>query len=140
MLWGTVVSLATVSALIYVPDLPMEVFRLLLFLFGFGGAAMAISYAAGREHNADGATGAALGLINMAAVLGGAIFQPLVGLILDWLWAVSDGQMAGGVRIYTLGMYRQALTALPIVCVLGIVACLFVRETYCRPVGTSSSA
>lgn len=140
MLWGTALGFVTVSALIYIPGLPIEVFRLLLFLFGFGGAAMAISYAAGREHNADGATGAALGLINMAAVLGGAIFQPLVGLILDWLWALEDGQTAEGVRVYTLAMYRQALTTLPVVCVLGIFACLLVRETYCRPVGTAETA
>lgn len=140
MLWGTVLSLATICALLYIPDLPKELFRILLFLFGFGGAAMAVSYAAGREHNADGATGAALGLINMMAVLGGAIFQPLVGLILDWLWALTDGQIVGGVRVYTPEMYRQALLTLPAVCVAGILACLFVRETYCRPIGEAAPA
>lgn len=135
MLWGSALSLAAILAILYVPDLPKEVFRILLFLFGFGGAAMAVSYAAGREHNSDGATGAALGLINMMAVLGGAIFQPLIGVILDRLWANGDAKIVGGLRIYTPEMYVQALSILPAICLAGIVACLFIRETYCRPMG-----
>jgi MFS family permease len=140
MLWGTALSLVSICAILYVPDLPKEAFRVLLFLFGFGGAAMAVSYAAVREHNADGATGAALGLVNMMAVLGGAIFQPLVGLVLDWLWAAGDGRVVDGLRVYDADMYTQALTTLPAICAVGIFACCFVRETYCRPIGEAAPA
>lgn len=140
ILWGTALSLVSVSILLYVPDLPKEAFRALLFAFGFGAAAMAVTYAAVREHNADGATGAALGLVNMMAVLGGAIFQPLVGFILDLLWAAESGKIVDGVRVYTPEMYREALLVLPGIALAGIIGCLFIRETYCRPVAQTAAA
>ena len=130
MLAGGLTGLASVSAAIYLPGLPLAAYSVLLFFVGVGGACMAVSYAAAREHNAGGGTGAALGFVNMMAVAGGAVFQPLLGWLLDLQW---DGTLAAGARIYSLEAYRTAFLVLPGLLVLGIVMALRVRETWCRP-------
>jgi MFS family permease len=130
MLAGACAGLAAMLAALYVPALPLAVYSVLLFFVGFGGAAMSLSYAVAREHNAGGGTGAALGFVNMCSVLGGAVFQPLIGWLLDLAW---DGTLAGGARVYALDAYRTAFVVLPGVFV-GALICLWrIRETRCRP-------
>jgi MFS family permease len=135
MLAGAVTGLGSVSAAIYLPGLPLAAYSVLLFFVGFGGACMSVSYAATREHNAGGGTGAALGFVNMVSVLGGAIFQPLVGWLLDLQW---DGRLAAGARIYGVEAYRLAFLLLPALYAAGFLCALRVRETFCRPYGTAA--
>ncbi len=130
MLAGALTSLLAATGAIYIPGLPLAAYGVLLFLMGFGGASMAVSYAATREHNAGGGTGAALGFVNMCAVLGGAVFQPLLGWLLDLQW---DGRLVAGARVYAAEAYRLAFLVLPGLCIVGFIAALRVRETYCRP-------
>lgn len=130
MLSGALIGLAAVAAAIYLPGLPLAAYSVLLFFVGFGGACMAVCYAATREHNARGGTGAALGFVNMMAVMGGAVFQPLVGWLLDLQW---DGTLAAGARVYALEAYRGAFLVLPGLYVVGLVLVTRVRETWCRP-------
>jgi len=134
MLVGAVVGCAATTTALYVPALPLGVYSLVLFFVGFGGGVMAVSYAAAREHNAGGGTGAALGFINMVSVLGGALFQPLIGWLLDFQW---DGKLAGGARVYAAEFYRKAFLVLPAVHVLAFLCALRVRETFCRPFGAA---
>ncbi len=130
MLAGAVTGFASVIAAIYIPGLPLTVYSILLFFVGFGGACMAVSYAAAREHSAGGGTGAALGFVNMCSVLGGAVFQPLLGWLLDLQW---DGTLAAGARAYAVEAYRNAFFVLPAVYAIGFLCALRVRETFCRP-------
>jgi MFS family permease len=122
---------ATMAALLYIPELSFDAFRLLLFANGFGGGAMSVSYALAREHNPQGGSGAALGLVNMLAVASGAVLQPVIGLLLDLRW---DGTTAAGARIYSLEAYADAFVVLPVLYGLAILIALLVRETRCRPV------
>lgn len=122
---------ATMAAVLYTPELSFDGFRLLLFANGFGGGAMSVGYALAREHNPQGGTGAALGLVNMVAVAGGAILQPVIGLLLDLRW---DGTIAAGARLYSLEAYADAFVVLPVLYGLAVPVALFVRETRCRPV------
>ena len=89
-----------------------------------------MSYAAAREHTAGGGTGAALGFVNMVSVLGGAVFQPLIGWLLDLQW---DGRLADGARVYAAEAFRTAFIVLPALYVLAFLSALRVRETWCRP-------
>lgn len=130
MLCGAVTGLVAVTIAIYTPALPLAAFSALLFFVGFGGAAMAIAYAATREHNPGGGTGAALGFVNMISVVGGALFQPLVGWLLDRQW---DGRLVEGARLYALDDYRAAFLVLPGLFIAALAAGAAVRETYCRP-------
>ncbi len=70
----------------------------------------------------------------MAAVAGGALFQPIVGILLDNAW---DGKMVAGARVYSIPAYDSAFLLLPALYVAAILLALMVRETYCRPVASS---
>jgi MFS family permease len=133
MLCGALAGLLSISIAIYLPGIPLTLYSILLFFVGFGGASMAVCYALAREHNAQGGTGAALGFINMVSVLGGALFQPLVGWLLDQQW---DGTLRDGARVYAADAYRTAFFVLPGLFVTGLAALAAVRETYCRPIST----
>ena len=72
-----------------------------------------------------------LGFTNMAVLSTGAVFQPLIGALLDWNWS---GAMAVGARLYALCDFKTALVVFPACSVVALVAAAFTRETYCRPV------
>ncbi len=60
----------------------------------------------------------------------GALFQPLVGVLLDAAWT---GEIAHGARVYDASAYQLAFASLMACCLVGLVCLLAVRETYCRP-------
>lgn len=124
-----VLATGALAGALYLPDLSLDGFRLLLFLQGIGGAGMTLSYALIREHSGRSVTGAALGLVNMAPVAGGAIFQPVVGLLLDAGW---DGTLLEGARVYDLATYEQAFLILPAMTFLALLSALAIGETHCR--------
>src|SRR5262249_49478352 len=129
MLAGALTGCLAAASAIYIPGLPLAAYSVLLFFMGFGGASMAVSYAVAREHNATGGTGAALGFVNMCSVLGGAVFQPLLGWLLDVQW---DGRTVSGARVYAVEAYRTAFIVLPALSIAGFLCALRVRETWCR--------
>ncbi|MBL8661822.1 MAG: MFS transporter [Candidatus Odyssella sp.] len=137
MLAGAFTGVASTAAALYIPGLALSIYSVLLFFVGFGAGAMSVSYAAAREHTAGGGTGAALGFVNMVSVLGGAVFQPLLGWLLDLQW---DGRLADGARVYAAEAYRKAFIVLPVLYALGFVAASRVRETFCRPYAARPAA
>lgn len=56
----------------------------LLFLLGAACAGQALSFALVRDNNADHQRAAAIGFNNMAVVIAGAIFQPVIGKLISW--------------------------------------------------------
>ena len=57
----------------------------------------ALTFGLVRDNNPTHIAGTAMGFNNMAIVLGGAIFQPVVGVILDHEWR---GTLLHGIRVY----------------------------------------
>jgi MFS family permease len=118
------------AAVVYVPGLPLVGLALLSGLIGFFGSAQIVTFALARENHSSGLSGTAIGFCNAMVTGAGALFQPLVGFLLDLAW---DGQAAHGARVYDTSDYQLAFLSL-IACCLGGLLCLFaVRETYCRP-------
>ncbi|HZS82906.1 MAG TPA: MFS transporter [Stellaceae bacterium] len=113
------------TATIYVATLPLAAMSVLALGIGFAGSAMTVTFAGARECNEAGRSGAALGFVNTFVMAGGALFQPLIGLLLDWRW---DGAVAAGARIYSAGAYEFALAALPLGAALGALAALRLRD------------
>jgi MFS family permease len=113
------------AAVVYLP-LPPWGAALALFLGGIAGAAMILTFGAARAHTAPEDTGATYGFVNTATVGSGAVFQPLLGVLLDAAW---DGTVAGGVRVYALEAYRTAFAVLPAMSAVGFVAAAFLRES-----------
>lgn len=122
---GTALSTLSIVALLYLNDLPLPLIAALLFFNGVGGSVMILTFAAGREHNPDHARGAALGIINTCVVASGALFQPLIGALLDWNWS---GVVDNGVRLYSPTAYSMAMAVLPLGGAAGFLLALRLRE------------
>lgn len=130
---GLTLYTAAVAAMLYLPGLPVVAFGALILLAGFGGVSMNLCYAVARESLPARNIGVALGVVNMFAVaLGGIVFQPVIGQLLDMQWT---GEMVAGARIYSLEAYRWALALLPAAALAALAsAVLLIRETHCQPV------
>ncbi len=125
MLAFALVATLAMAAIAGLHGLSLTTTGALFFVNGFASCSMILCFAAVREHNPPGTTGAAYGLVNTFVVGSGAVFQPLVGWLLDLGW---DGTLAAGARVYAEDTYRAALWTLPAVSVLGVLSALLMRE------------
>jgi MFS family permease len=130
LLAGLVLQTLALTMLIYVPGLPLPAVASLCFLVGFFGSAQIMCFALVRENHPTGLTSTGIGFVNAMVTGAGALFQPLVGVVLDFAWS---GQTALGARVYDVGAYHLALASLVGCCVGGLLCLLAVRETHCRP-------
>jgi predicted MFS family arabinose efflux permease len=128
LLWGVP------HMMLYAPTLPLPVYQVLLFLVGLFGGSMILVIALGRELSPPSIGGAVTGFVNGAFVGGGALLQPIIGIVLDWVW---DGTVSadGGVPVYTPANYDTALVIIPVASGIGFLLSLLMRESHCRPVG-----
>jgi len=128
---GILLGAGSLASLILIEDLPIWALRILCVLNGIGGCTMILSFACVREVNRPNRAGAGLGFVNMFVVGSGALFQPLLGFLLDASW---DGTMQDGAPVYSADSYVFAFSALLVGYAIGFVATVFLRETYCRQV------
>lgn len=129
MLVAAIASLIFMSSALYIPNLSVTALFVLLFLYGIANAGFATSYALAGEINPRRVAGTSLGFANMASVIVGACFQPIIGWFLDMQW---DGQILNGAPIYSAEAFRHAMMALPICLALGVLFTFLVKETYCK--------
>lgn len=122
---GTLISLTFV---IYVPHLTLFSLYALLFAFGLFSSWFLPSFSIIREINPPSINATALGFMNMVNMIGGAAGLPLAGYILDLFW---NGQMANGIRVYTIENFHIALIALPIMITISLLILPFIKETRC---------
>ena len=127
---GLLLQTAVLAALVYVPALPVSGLALLCFLVGFSGSAQIVCFPLVRESHPVALSGTSIGFVNGMITGAGALFQPLVGLLLDFAWA---GRTALGARVYDASAYRLALASLIACCLGGLLCLIAVRETHCRP-------
>lgn len=126
LITGALLATGIVLLIMYAPINTVELF-ILLFLIGVVTSVENLCFAIGREINHDHLAGTALALTNMLVMLGGIVFQPLIGMFLDMSWS---GQMANGVRVYSPENYHFAMMVLPIGLIVAAFLGLFVKETY----------
>ncbi|MDX1901485.1 MAG: MFS transporter [Gammaproteobacteria bacterium] len=111
--------------------LPEHAYTLVLFLYGFFNSGIVPSYALASEVNPRRLTGIALGVTNMASVIIGAIFIPLIGWIMDHLW---NGLRENGAPVYSLSNFEYAFILLPACFVIALIISFTLRETHCKHV------
>lgn len=127
----TALGLIASLTLLFVPNLPYAMVFILLFCLGAASSGNILCFAVAKDNNRPSVTSTAMGFNNMAVVLGGAVFQPIVGWILSKLW---DGHMNQGIPLYSTSSYTLALTTVPLCYFIGLIASLFfIRETFCKP-------
>lgn len=127
----TALGLVASLLLLFSPNLPFSCVFILLFCLGAASSGNILCFAVAKDNNRPSVTSTAMGFNNMAVVLGGAVFQPIVGWVLAKLWT---GEMQNGVPFYTTHSYTMGLTTVPICYLLGLIASVFfIKETFCKP-------
>ncbi|MEN8236674.1 MAG: MFS transporter [Pseudomonadota bacterium] len=107
-------------------------FRLLDILFlaaGLFATVQFYAFACVVAINADYLSGTASGVHNMACMLSGIIFQPVIGWLLDLSW---DGTLLDGAPVYREADYLIALIAVPLSLILATITGFFLKEVYPR--------
>ncbi len=123
---GLTLSALSLGAILYLPGIPLWGVGVLCFGIGFGGSAQIVCYALVREHNPPQFSGTAIGMVNALVTGAGALFQPMIGWLLDLSW---DGLMVDGARVYAVGAYNLAFGVLVVGCIVGILCAAATRES-----------
>ena len=118
-------TLLSLTPVLYIQNIPLEIIYLLLILTGVFSSAELLNFSLSVEMNPKKIKATAIGLTNTMVAIGGAIMQPLIGIILDFRW---DGQMMHGTRIYSSSNYELALSVFPITLIIAFFLTLFLKE------------
>ncbi|EKD71839.1 MAG: hypothetical protein ACD_46C00086G0006 [uncultured bacterium] len=118
------------SGVFYIPNISLNNLYLIFFLIGTCCGAHSLTFALGKENNPIQISGTSVAVTNMLIMAGGAIFQPVVGKLLDW--HSTSPLAANGLPVYTGSDYTFALSVIPIGVAIGIFLTLFLKETYCE--------
>lgn len=128
------ISLLTILTILYVPHIPLSVMYVILFIFGLSAGGQSLSFAVVTDNNQSNQVGTAFGFNNMITMIGGALFQPIIGWLLHLGW---NGNIINKIPIYSTHNYQMALFILPICSFIAIVlSAVFIRETFCKPTYT----
>lgn len=129
---------ALLCAVFYLPGgVPTSSLTLIFFLIGFCCGAHPLCFALGKESNPIRVSGTAVAITNMLIMLGGMVFQPVVGKLLDMHSSGMIGE--DGLPVYSAMDYTYALSIVPIGVALGIFLSFFLRETHCELLDESTS-
>ncbi|MGD9108871.1 MAG: MFS transporter [Gammaproteobacteria bacterium] len=126
MLVSVIASLFCMSCVLYLPDLSKITIFILLFLYGLSNVGVATSFAVACECNPRPIAGTSMSFANMASVIIGAGFQPIIGWILDLNW---NHKILHGVRHYSMHDFRIAMLLLPLCFIISFVAWCYIKET-----------
>lgn len=126
---GTLISLVCLLIVIYFPNPSLALLMIILFVFGFCISGFVTSFAMIREIFPLVLSATAIGIMNTFNSLCEALFEPLIGGVLDWTWA---GTIVNGAHQFSAYSYRVSLILLPVTLILALLCLCFIRETYCR--------
>ena len=121
---GAMGALVCLLLILYIPISSKIILVGLLFLFGFFTSSMLLCFAINSENNPLWATGVAIGFTNMLVMAGGALFQPLVGYLLDVFAGVKSHQV---VTQFSTHNFQLALTVLPICLLCAVILVHFIK-------------
>jgi len=126
MIVSGIAAAILISILLYMPHISHMSIYTLLFFTGTMYSAQVITFAVGRELSLNKVSGIALAVTNMLCMLGGIVFQPVIGWLLDLHW---DGRLVNGAEIYSESAYQFALAVLPIGLILAVILITLLPET-----------
>ncbi len=105
-LFSSLASLVLISAVIYIPQLPLWAVGVLMLLLGFMGSAYVLTFVIANELAPGHMRSTSVGFVNMMSVGSAPLLQPLAGFLL--VLSSHHGTH------YTVSEYQIALSILPI--------------------------
>lgn len=118
-------GLTATFILLYVPGVPLSLMYLVLLILGLGAGGQTVSFAVVKDNNPNKYVGTASGFNNLSVLLGGAIFQPVVGFILHNSHSLK---IVNNVHIYTVESYQKALFVMPLCYLTSLIIVLFLLK------------
>jgi MFS family permease len=122
---SAVFGLISTTMILYVPGISMTWMYLVLFCFGLGATGQTVSFAVVKDNNDPSLVGTACGFNNLSVVIGAAVFQPLVGVVLHHTGYAS---VIDGVSVYDLSGYQRALLIMPISYLINFLLVVFILK------------
>lgn len=122
---GAMLALICISMVLYYPGLNYYSLALLLFLYGLFSATEIIVFVMAKESCGIQLSGTVFAVANMIVCLGGAIFQPLVGKLLD---VFGDSHICNGEHVYSVVDYQIALSILPLSLCMVMITAFFLKD------------
>jgi len=122
-------SAIVMSIVFYAPHLTNPEIFSLFFLTGALCGSHPLCFSLSKENNPLALSGTATAATNCLIMMGGAIFQPVVGLLLD---LHRGGTVINGVAVYSIQDYNFALAIIPIGLLLSGIITFFIKETHCK--------
>ncbi len=117
------------SIIFYMPGISLTGLYFLAATLGFFCGSHPLCFAISRENISAKVSATAIAVANTLIMIGGMVFQPVVGFLLDANW---DGVMLNGSPVYSAENFTYALSIVPISLIISVVLTFFIRETYCR--------
>jgi MFS family permease len=114
--------------ILFVP-LPLILLALVYALTGAMLGGMVMAFALAGAANPPAVSGAAYAFVNTAGTATGALFQPLIGWLLDRNWS---GEEIAGARLYDAEAYMIAFSVLPAFLLVGIICSFLIRAGRAR--------
>lgn len=122
---SALLGLTAILVLLYVPSLRFIWAYVVCFVLGLGAGGQTVSFAVVKENNSADLVGTASGFNNLSVLIGGALFQPLVGYILQH----SDSwRLVNGVHRYSMESYQKALLVMPLCFLASLLIAAFVLK------------
>lgn len=123
LLWMATLGLITSILLISCPEyLSSAGLYLVMFCLGFSASGCILTFSVVKENNHSDTLGSAIGFNNMMVVAGGALLQPLAGIILQLFW---DGQIIDSIPVYSIQAFQLSLVTIPLCYMIAIGLVLF---------------
>jgi sugar phosphate permease len=121
----SVLAVCLLSCLwLYPAALPGWALHVWFILFGISSSAVVvIAFTSTKELFPVEIAGTSVGTVNLFPFAGGAVFQPLMGRLLDWYPKTASGG-------YAVEAYSCVLLLLVGACVIALVASLLLKETF----------
>ncbi len=107
--------------LLYAPNISLSWMYGVLFVLGLGAGGQTVSFAVVKENNIPEHVGTASGFNNLSVLIGGAVFQPVVGILLNHGSSYSQN----GVPLYTIANYNHSLLVMPICYTISLLIAIF---------------
>jgi sugar phosphate permease len=128
---GSIISAVLLGMLVF-QWIPVNLFWIfgILFSVGFFSGVEVICFAIGKENCSSNVAGTAIATTNLLIMMGGVIFQPLIGKALDVFW---DNQIGlDGIPIYSAASYQKAMLILPVALMIAFLLSFCLKETHCK--------